>query len=193
MSNAANHIDAIDAAIAKAKSRAAERTKSSVTPEEREASRQAAKAERERIRAEKKANRPETKPAHMKKVANAAAKLPGLGTVAQGTFDEVIRTLNTEQITALALHLQHHNRVQATTKATSGIELKVGQVVRITGGDPKYIGMTGAIETLRRIRCYVAVPGAKRPVYIFTSECTPIEGGEELPETEPMAETGTGF
>lgn len=191
MSNAANHIDAIDAAIAKAKSRAAERTKNRPTAEERAE----AKAQRDADRqARKAAKAAQPKPtAHMKKVANAAAKLPGLGTVAQGTFDEAIRTLNTEQITALALHLQHHNRVQATTRATGGVELKVGQVVRITGGDPKYIGMTGAIETLRRIRCFVAVPGAKRPVYIFTSECTPIEGGEELPVTESVAETGTGF
>lgn len=186
--NTATNIDAIDAAIAKAKARAANRTKetSSVTPEEREASRQAAKAERARIaEARKAAKAQDSHPAHMKKVENAAARLPSLGEVAQTTFEEITRTLNSEQRTALALHIQHFNRVQSTINATKGVDLKVGQVVRIIGGDPKYIGMTGAIETLRRIRCFVTVPGAKKPVYVFTSEVEPVsEVGEELPATE---------
>lgn len=191
MSNAANHIDAIDAAIAKAKSRAAERTKNKPTAEERAEAKAQRDAERQARKAAKAAQPKPT--AHMKKVANAAAKLPGLNDSTRSIFDEAVTNLSAEQLTALALHLQHHNRVQATTRATGGVELKVGQVVRITGGDPKYIGMTGAIETLRRIRCFVAVPGAKRPVYIFTSECEPVAGGQELPETEQVAETGTGF
>lgn len=196
--NTTTNIDAIDAAIAKAKSRAAERTKNkpTVTPEEREASRQAAKAERERIAAERKASKAvDTRPAHMKKVENAAARLPQLGAVAQGTLDEIVRTLNSEQLTALALHIQHHNRVQATQRATAGVELKVGQVVRIIGGDPKYIGLTGSIETLRRIRCFVTVPGVNKPVYVFTSEVEPVtDAGEEFPSTESeveMVSTGT--
>ncbi|NCA17249.1 MAG: hypothetical protein EBS90_09445 [Betaproteobacteria bacterium] len=187
-------LSAIDAAIAKAKARASERKSkgTQVSPEERQASRVAAKAERERIRANKADNKPT---AHMTKVQKAGARLPSLGKVAQSTFDEVVRTLNSEQLTALALHIQHFNRVQATTRALTSGDLKVGQLVRITGGDPKYIGMTGAVETLRRIRCFVTVPGAKKPVYLFTSDVEAVtDSGDEvivLDMQESPAATGT--
>lgn len=179
-------ISAIDAAIAKAKERRANKEKGTspkASKEERDASRKAAADKRAEERAARKAAKASTpKPtAHMTKVDKAGARLPNLGAVAQSTFDEAVRTLNSEQRTALALHLQHFNRVQATTRALSAADLKVGQLVRITGGDPKYIGMTGAVETLRRIRCFVTVPGVRKPVYLFVSDVEAVEGtGEQV-------------
>lgn len=188
MDNTAQNIDldttdgmsAIDAAIAKAKARAAARSsgeakegKLKVSPEEREASRAAAKAERERLKAEKAAKKTGA-PVHMSKVEKAASRLPSLGEVAKGLFEEATRTLNSEQLTAISLHFQHFNRVNATVAAVSAAPLKVGQVVRIAGGDPKFIGMTGHLEKVQRIRCYVRVPGVNRSVYCFTSDVSPI-------------------
>lgn len=185
-------LSAIDAAIAKAKerrdARKAGQSETTVTrsKEEREAYREQLRSERE---ARKAAKASVSKPVvHMTKVEKAGARLPNLGTVAQSTFDEVVRTLNPEQLTALALHIQHFNRVQATTQALTAGDLKVGQLVRITGGDPKYIGMTGAIETLRRIRCFVAVPGVRKSIYLFVSECEPVTmSGTSLPEDSQIA------
>jgi len=187
--NNATTINAIDAAIAKAKARRAE----AGSAEGRKAAQEARAAERAARKAAKQAQAKPT--AHMTKVQKAGARLPSLGAVAQSTFDEVVRTLNSEQLTALALHIQHFNRVQATTRALTSGDLKVGQLVRITGGDPKYIGMTGAVETLRRIRCFVTVPGAKKPVYLFTSDVEAVtDSGDEvvvLDMEESTAATGT--
>lgn len=187
--NNATTINAIDAAIAKAKARRAE----AGSAEGRKAAQEARAAERAARKAAKQAQAKPT--AHMTKVEKAGARLPSLGAVAQSTFDEVVRTLNSEQRGALALHIQHFNRVQATTRALTSGDLKVGQLVRITGGDPKYIGMTGAVETLRRIRCFVTVPGAKKPVYLFTSDVEAVtDSGDEvivLDMQESPAATGT--
>jgi hypothetical protein len=65
----------------------------------------------------------------------------------------------------------------------------VGQVVRITGGDPKFIGLTGALERVQRIRCYVRVPSNGRLVYCFTSDVQRIEEeGQDVPQTESLEE-----
>ena len=87
----------------------------------------------------------------------------------QLTFNEVVANFSREQVTALALHLQHFNRVKATERA---LDQKVvqGMDVRIVGGDPKFVGMTGSVIRSQRIRCYVAIPGVKREVYLFTSD-----------------------
>lgn len=194
MSDTTTQIDSIDAAIAKAKARASDRKKSGAEPADRDAARQAAaeqrRAEREARKAAKASIQKPT--AHMTKVEKAGAKLPSLGAVARNIFDEVTTNLSSEQRTALALHLQHFNRVQATTRALTAGDLKVGQLVTITGGDPKYIGMTGAIETLRRIRCFVAVPGVKKPVYLFTSDVEPTEGAGEQVIIADLDEAATG-
>ena len=100
----------------------------------------------------------------------------------QLTFNEVTTNFSAEQITALALHLQHFNRVKATERALNQ-KIEAGMSVRIIGGDPKYIGMTGTVSKAQRIRCYVEVPGIKKPVYLFTSD---VEPSREAP-----AATGT--
>lgn len=184
----------LDAAISAARKRKAERAgspapkgrgssaekpvaKVRLSPEERaareakrEAERTASKAERDRTRAEKKANREQSKAKpHLAKVLKAAARLPKLGDRAQVLFNEITVNLPAAEAASLALHLNHFNRANATQRAI-GQKLDAGMSVRIVGGDPRFIGMTGTVAKAQRIRCYIDVVGAKKPVYLFTSE-----------------------
>lgn len=200
MNTAENMIDsndtmsAIDIAIAKAKARAASRSvenqgeeRPKLSPEEREASREAAKAERERIRAEKIA-RKSRGPVHMSKVEKAASKLPQLTVAAATIFDEITSNLPAATISALSAHLNHFNRVQATQRAVGAAPLKVGQVVRIVGGDPRFIGQTGHLEKVQRIRCYVKLSDSGRLAYCFTSDVSLLGDGNEVPSTTGIDE-----
>jgi len=139
----------------------------------KDAERQAKKEQRDALRAEKRAARAAAKatakPAHMKKIERAASKLPSMSSQMQLTFNEVTSNFSAEQITALALHLQHFNRVKATERALTQ-KLESGMDVRIIGGNPKFVGLTGKTTTIRRIRCFVEVPGQKKPIYLFTSD-----------------------
>jgi hypothetical protein len=152
-----------------------------------EAARAAAKAkrdaEREARRAAKTADAGSKKSAHMKKVEKAGSKLPQLNSAAEEHFNELTTNLSRAQVAALALHLQHFNRVKATEMA-AGRSYKQGQPVRIVGGDPKFIGMQGTIDSARPLRCFVNVPGVRKPVYLFTSDIEPVEEA-------PLAATGT--
>lgn len=134
---------------------------------DREAKKQAAAAAREARRAAK-AAQPKG-PAHMKKLDRAASRLPQLSESSQNLFNEITTNYSRDQITAISLHLQHFNRVKATERAL-GQKIVTGQEVRIIGGDPKFVGMTGTVNKAQRIRCYVTVPGFKRDVYCFTSD-----------------------
>lgn len=147
-----------------------------------EAEKSARKAARDAAKAAKAAEREASKvakvPAHMKKVEKAASKLPKLVTEAQLHVNDIVSNFSADQIAAIALHLQHHNRVAATARAAT-VKLENGDAVRIVGGDPKYIGMTGTIDRAQRIRCYVAVPGIRKPVYLFTSDVQRVEAAAE--------------
>jgi hypothetical protein len=138
------------------------------------------KADREARKAAK-AQQPKG-PAHMKKIDRAASKLPDLNDQIQLLFNEVTTNFSAGQITALALHLQHFNRVKATERALNQ-KVEAGVEVRIVGGDPKFIGMTGTVSKAQRIRCYVTIPGVKRDVYCFTSDVEVVEA--------VLASTGT--
>jgi hypothetical protein len=83
----------------------------------------------------------------------------------------------------LALHIQHFNRVKATERALDQRVVQ-GTPVRIIGGDPKFMGMTGTVTKAQRIRCYVTVPGAKREVYLFTSDVEVLEAVQSATGTE---------
>jgi flagellar biosynthesis GTPase FlhF len=135
------------------------------------AARAAAKATREAERqARREAKSADVKgPVHMKKVEKAASKLPALNDTAQVLFTDITTNLSAAQVAAIALHLQHFNRLKATERA---IDQRVapGDHVTIVGGDPRYVGMTGTVDRAQRIRCYVNVPGVRRPVYLFTSD-----------------------
>jgi len=136
---------------------------------ERAASAAKRKAEREERKASKVAEAASKKPAHMKKVERAASKLPALNDSAQLLFNEAVGNFSADQLTAIALHLQHFNRVKATERAV-GQRVETGARVRIIGGDPKFIGREGVVELARRIRVFVNVPGFSKPAYCFTSD-----------------------
>lgn len=151
--------------------------------------RDAAKKQREEQRtlrkAEKEAAKASGRAAHMKKVDRAAERLPSLASEQlNNLFNEVTTNFSAAQVAALALHLQHFNRVKATERALSQ-RIETGSNVRIVGGDPKYIGKTGVVSKAQRIRCYVEVPGVRKPVYLFTSDV-------ELQASEAAPEVATG-
>jgi hypothetical protein len=148
----------------------------------RQARQELLKQQREVRKAAKAQEKASGKPAHMKKIEKAASKLPELNKQMEILFNEATSNFSAAQISALALHLQHFNRVKATERALNQ-KLEIGMTVRIVGGDPKFIGLTGTVDRAQRIRCYVAVPGFKKPVYLFTSD---VEATEQA-----MAATGT--
>lgn len=142
----------------------------------REEERAAAKAQRDEVRAAKKAQKlaeaAAKKSAHMSKVDRAAAKLPPLEEAAKTVLEEVTSNLSLEQMTALALHIQHIVR-RRSTEAAGSAKLEVGQTVRIvTSADPKFVGRTGTVTKAARLRCFVDV-GGKKPAYLFVSDVVP--------------------
>lgn len=147
------------------------------------AAREAKKAELAEQRAQKKAERQQKKaarlankgPAHMAKVEKAASRLPSLNESANLLLEEATRNLNSTQVLALAAHLQHSVRVAATSAATNSGRVQVGAKVKMIGGDPRFLGMTGVVSKSQRIRCYVALEGREKPVYTFTSDVQPLE------------------
>lgn len=141
---------------------------------EADANRLKKKQEREQERAVKKQERASSKkPAHLAKVEKAFNKLPILNEAMQTVFNDVTSNFSRDQIGALAAHLNHHNRVSATTRALEQT-LSIGDKVRIVGGDPRFIGQEGTVDKAQRIRCYVMVGGGKR-AYLFTSDVERIQ------------------
>jgi hypothetical protein len=138
--------------------------------EERAQERAAAKAKRDEVRAAKKLEKEQVrKPAHMSKVNKAAERLPTLSETAQQIFTDASVNLSVADITALAAHLQHFNRTKATERALSQ-KVGEGDTVKVISGDPRFIGQTGTVTKAQRIRCYVQVDVAKKPIYLFTSD-----------------------
>jgi multidrug efflux pump subunit AcrA (membrane-fusion protein) len=135
----------------------------------------AKKAARVAVRAAKQAAKDASKAApHLKKVERAASKLNPLTARAQLVFTEATASLTAAELANLALHINHSNRTAATHRALSS-KVTVGQEVRITGGEPRFVGMTGTVVKSQRIRCYVAVQGSKKPLYLFTGDCEAID------------------
>jgi hypothetical protein len=107
-------------------------------------------------------------------VDKAAARLPRLDDTAQRVFNETVVNLTRDKIAALQAHLQHFNRVKATESSLAQ-KLAVGDSVKIVGGETKYTGREGTVLKVQRIRCYVEVEGASKPVYLFTSDVERFE------------------
>lgn len=197
----------IDKAIAKAKERQAARkaaggvevptkkatsttTKKGTATKADASDKEAARAKREQERAEAKAKRDAEreakkaakeaarKPAHMSKVQKAAEKLPQLNETAEVLFTDITSNLSASQIAAIALHLQHFNRVKATERAMN-VKIEEGLEVEITGGDPRFIGKVGTVVKAGRLRCHVEVEGLDKNVYCFTSDVSPTEAALE--------------
>ncbi len=138
--------------------------------EQRASERAVKKTERDTARASKKAEKEAArKPAHMSKVDKAAERLPALDSKVAEFFNELTVGFTASQLGALSSHLNHFNRVAATQRALNQ-KVASGDKVKITGGDPRYIGKEGIVSKAQRIRCYVEVEGAKKPVYLFTSD-----------------------
>lgn len=136
----------------------------------KDAERAAKKAERQAAREAKRAEKLANKPAaHLAKVAKAASKLPELNADAQVVFNDITTNYSRDQVNAIARHLEHFNREQATKRALEQ-KLEAGARVRIVGGDSRFIGKEGTVFKAQRIRCYVTVEGVKKPIYCFTSE-----------------------
>lgn len=133
----------------------------------KKAEREAAKAAR---KAAKDAEKTDKKPAHMKKVERARSKCPALNSAAEALYGEITVNLSAHQIDALAQHLLVHVRETRTLRATQTSQLPMGATVRITGGEPKYIGMVGTVVHSQKLRAKVAVDGITKPVYIYTGE-----------------------
>ena len=110
--------------------------------------------------------------AHMTKLNKASEKLPPMNDTTLQIFSDIVSNLSADQITAMSRHLQHHNRLKSTEKSLAS-KINAGDAVRIVGGDPRFLGMHGTIVESRRIRCFVNVPGCKKPVYCFTSDVEP--------------------
>jgi flagellar biosynthesis GTPase FlhF len=151
----------------------------------KEAERIAKKQQLEAERAERKAKKTEEKaakiaakgstkkPAHMVKLEKAASKLPALTEAAEKEFNFAVANLTAADVAALALHLQHHNRVAATERALNS-KIEQGMRVRIVGGDPRHIGKEGTVEKAQRIRAYIVVDGLDKEIYCFTSDVEQI-------------------
>lgn len=184
--NMSNDVNKIDAAINAANKRKQQGETSEGRPrlsaEERaardnakEAERLQRKQERDAARSAKKAQRDAgKKPAHMSKVAKAAERLPRLDTALSDFFNQLTVNFSAAQLQALAANITHHNRVKATERAL-GQQLKVGDTVKIVGGEPRYLGKTGVVNKAQRIRCYVTIDGVNKPVYLFTSDVEVME------------------
>lgn len=150
----------------------------------RDQERAARKAERDAAREIKRAERAAARKApHMSKVEKAAAKLPVLNSEAQITFGDITSNFTAGMVAALAAHLQHFNRVKATERALNQ-KVEAGATVQIVSGDARYIGMQGTVAKAQRIRCYVEVPGFKKPVYLFTSDVQVVEAPAQATGTE---------
>ena len=106
---------------------------------------------------------------HMSKVLKAAEKLPALTVDANAIFTDVTTNFTRAQVAALAEHLMHFNRVQATNRALDK-KIAVGDRVTIIGGPAKYLGKTGTISKSQRIRCYVTLDDSDKEAYCFTSD-----------------------
>lgn len=135
-----------------------------------EADRAARKAVREVKVAARAATKTVVVPAHLKKVERAKAKLPQLNEKMQALVDNIVSSFSLHQLDAIAMHMQLHARAEKTRLASKGGALPIGASVTIFGGDPRYIGKVGTVVTSQKLRATVAVDGAKKPVYIYTSE-----------------------
>jgi len=144
---------------------------------EKEAQKAAKKAERDAAREARKAakaDKADKKPAHMKKVERALSKLPALSEATQLIFNEATCNLSAQQLDAMAQHILHHNRTMATVNAMKTEPLRIGDTVRITGGDPKFVGMVGTVVKSRQLRAKIQVPGMEKLVYIFTGQAEQV-------------------
>jgi transcription antitermination factor NusG len=149
------------------------------------------KAKRDAERAEKKAQRQIKKPAHMAKVEKAASKLPGLSTEASEVLDTVFDKFDATTIAAFIANVEHRMRVQAT-QASVGVNLNVGDRVKIVSGAPRFLGREAEVTEARRIRVHVLPVGETKPIYLMNSDVVLLASTVQPSETteETIADVG---
>jgi hypothetical protein len=164
-----------EAKAARNAEREARRAAKAAKEAEDRAAKDARKAERAAKREAKAAAKTEKKPAHMKKVERARSKLPQLNSEAEKLFSEVVSNFGVYEIELIAEHLMVHSRAYKTQRATSLDALPLGATVKITGGDRRYIGMTGKVIHSQRLRAKIEVPGVSKEVYIYNGEASVVQ------------------
>jgi hypothetical protein len=164
-----------EAKAARNAEREARRAAKAAKEAEDRAAKDARKAERAAKREAKASAKAEKKPAHMKKVERARAKLPVLNSESEKIFSEVVSNFGVAEIDLIAEHLLVHSRAYKTQRATALEALPLGATVKITGGDRRYIGMTGKVVHSQRLRAKIEVPGVSKEVYIYNGEASLVE------------------
>lgn len=160
---------------------------------ERDEKRAARQVELDKQRAERKVAREEKrnariaelaarKPAHLSKVEKAEANLPQMSDAAKEIFD-LAKDLDRTDVEVLAAHLGFMARKNATLQAT-GANLKINMPVKVIGGQARYIGATGVVSKVQRIRCFVTLDDSGKEIYLFTSD---VEVTGEAPTEAPVA------
>lgn len=149
--------------------RAAKKAQLAAERAERQAKREQEREAKKVAAAAEKANKPAKSPAHMAKVLRAQEKLPKLSDAATIVFEEARNALSEAELATLAAHLQFFTRIQATERAATAT-VEAGMRVRITGGDPRFIGLTGTVSKAQRIRCFVELDTIDREAYCFISD-----------------------
>jgi hypothetical protein len=131
--------------------------------------------ERKAARAVKRAEKQEAAASfvpHIGKILAAGANLPELGEDATEVLS-MFQSLSISDRAALAAHVNHTIR-EAQTLMSLTTSLHKGQIVQVTGGDPRYIGMIGTLTDVRRIRSFVQVAGMDKQLYVFSADVTPV-------------------
>ena len=169
-----------EAKAARAAEREARRAAKAAKEAEDRAAKDARKAERAAKREAKASAKAEKKPAHMKKVERARAKLRPLTQSAEAIFSEVVSNFGVQVIEDIAEHLMVHARAYKTQRATALEALPLGATVKITGGDRRYIGMTGKVVHSQRLRAKIEVPGVTKEVYIYNGEAEVVAEETQL-------------
>ena len=142
---------------------------------EREAAAAASKArrdaERAARRAEKEARAAAAPPRGTAKIERLRDRLAPLSAELSPAYDDLVARFGTRDLDALAQHLLVRVRAAAMSASQDrrgGVE--VGARVRITGGEPRFVGREGTVTKVQRIRCFVEIEGVKSPVYTFLAD-----------------------
>lgn len=169
-----------EAKAARNAEREARRAAKAAAEAEDRAAKDARKAERLARREAKATAKSEKKPTHMKKVERARSKLRPLSQSAEALFSEVVTNFGVSVIEDIAEHLLVHVRAYKTQRATGLEALPLGATVKITGGDRRYVGMTGKVVHSQRLRAKIEVPGVTKEVYIYNGEAEVVTAEAEL-------------
>lgn len=144
------------------------------------------------------------KPAHLAKVEKVAAQLPLL-TEEPSAVLAAAKNLTTADICGVIAHLQVEVRRRSITAvadagARGDEKLNEGDRVKILTcqHNPSYIGRTGTVTKVQRVRCYVRLDGkeysekddGRTGDYFYHSDCKSLGVAKHTePEQQPVEDT----